>query len=82
MVAAVPKEYVLATRDVLRWPDLRDEIIYVQEWPQSHAMREFYASMIGIGVPFQAQPAGKQTLAEYHVPVLDCPARRPRSDRP
>jgi len=62
MVAAVPKEHVLATRDVLRWPDLRDEIIYVQEWPQSHAMREFYASMIGIGVSFQAQPAGKQTV--------------------
>ena len=62
MVAAVPKEHVLATRDVLGWADLRDETIYVQEWPQSHAMREFYASMVGIGVPFQAQPAGKQTV--------------------
>jgi DNA-binding transcriptional LysR family regulator len=62
MVAAVPKEHPLAGRDFLRWPDLRDETIYVQEWPQSHAMREFYASMIGIGVPFQAQPAGKQTV--------------------
>ena len=62
MVAAVPKEHALAGRDLLRWSDLRDETIYVQEWPHSHAMREFYASMIGIGVPFQAQPAGKQTV--------------------
>jgi DNA-binding transcriptional LysR family regulator len=62
MVAAVPEEHVLATRDRLRWADLRGETIHVQEWAQSHAMREFYASMIGIGVPFQAQPAGKQTV--------------------
>jgi DNA-binding transcriptional LysR family regulator len=62
MVAAVPEEHALATRDRLRWADLRAETIYVQEWAQSHAMREFYASMIGIGVPFQAQPAGKQTV--------------------
>jgi len=57
MVAAVPKEHALAKRDFLRWSDLHDETIYVQEWPQSHAMREFYASVIGIGVLFQAQPA-------------------------
>ena len=62
MVAAVPQDHALASRDILRWSDLRSETIYVQEWPQSHAMREFYASMIGIGVPFQAQPAGKQTV--------------------
>jgi DNA-binding transcriptional LysR family regulator len=62
MVAAVPQDHALAGRDILRWSDLRDETIYVQEWPQSHAMREFYASMIGIGVPFQAQPSGKQTV--------------------
>lgn len=62
MVAAVPEEHALAGREILRWSDLRAETIYVQEWPQSHAMREFYASMIGIGVPFQAQPSGKQTV--------------------
>ncbi len=62
MVAAVPETHRLAARDRLRWADLRDETIYVQEWPQSHAMREFYASMMGIGLPLQAQPAGKQTV--------------------
>ena len=62
MVAALPQEHALATRDSLKWGDLQHETIYVQEWPQSHAMREFYASIIGIGLPLQSIPAGKQTV--------------------
>jgi DNA-binding transcriptional LysR family regulator len=62
MVAAVPKDHALAGRDTLRWTDLHHETIFVQEWAQSHAMREFYASMMGVGLPLQSVPAGKQTV--------------------
>src|SRR5262249_9736998 len=62
MVAAVPRDHKLASRDRLKWTDLHGETIYVQEWSQSHAMREFYASMMGIGLPLQSLPAGKQTV--------------------
>jgi hypothetical protein len=49
-------------RDTLKWTDLHRETVFVQEWAQSHAMREFYASMMGIGLPLQSVPAGKQTV--------------------
>jgi DNA-binding transcriptional LysR family regulator len=62
MVAAVPQDHVLAKRDALRWSDFHREKIFVQEWTQSHAMREFYASMMGIGLPLESIPAGKQTV--------------------
>lgn len=62
MVAAVPEEHRLADRSSLKWSDLQGEVIFVQEWAQSHAMREFYASMLGIGLPLQSVPAGKQTV--------------------
>ncbi|MGO4569495.1 LysR family transcriptional regulator [Rhizobium sp. 2YAF20] len=62
MVAAVPQDHVLAKRDALRWSDFHREKVFVQEWTQSHAMREFYASMMGIGLPLESIPAGKQTV--------------------
>ena len=62
MVAAVPQDNALARRDTLKWTDLHRETVFVQEWAQSHAMREFYASMMGIGLPLQSVPAGKQTV--------------------
>lgn len=62
MVAAVPQDHALASRDALRWTDFHRETVFVQEWAQSHAMREFYASMLGIGLPLRSIPAGKQTV--------------------
>lgn len=62
MVAAVPQEHPLAQRGSLRWSDLLGENIYVQDWAQSHAMREFYARMMGPGMPLNPVPAGKQTI--------------------
>lgn len=62
MVAALPEDHPLANRANLRWSDIQRETIFVQEWTQSHAMREFYASMIGIGLPLKSVPAGKQTV--------------------
>lgn len=62
MVAAVPQEHALAQRASLRWSDLLGENIYVQDWAQSHAMREFYAKMMGPGMPLNPVPAGKQTI--------------------
>lgn len=62
MVAALPQDHPLAERPTLKWSDLQRETIFVQEWTQSHAMREFYASMIGIGLPLKSVPAGKQTV--------------------
>ena len=62
MVAAVPQDHALASREALRWSDFHREKVFVQEWAQSHAMREFYASMMGIGLPLESVPAGKQTV--------------------
>jgi DNA-binding transcriptional LysR family regulator len=63
MVAAVPHDHKLASRDTLKWTDLHGETIYVQEWSQSHAMREFYASMMGMGLPLQSLPASRPSSA-------------------
>jgi len=62
MVAAVPQGHVLAGRDALTWSDFYGETIYVQDWAQSHAMREFYASMMGAGMPLHPISASKQTV--------------------
>lgn len=62
MVAALPQDHALAGRDTLKWSDLHHEKIFVQEWAQSHAMREFYASMMGDGLALEPIPAGKQTI--------------------
>ena len=62
MVAAVPQDPTLAGRDMLKWTDFYGETIYVQDWTQSHAMREFYASMMGVGMPLHPISASKQTV--------------------
>src|SRR5258705_10698485 len=62
MIAAVPQDHALAGRDALKWADFHSEAIYVQDWAQSHAMREFYASMMGVGMPLQPISASKQTV--------------------
>ena len=62
MVAALPRDHALTSRTAVKWSDLHGEKIFVQEWPQSHAMREFYASMMGAGLPLEPVPAGKQTV--------------------
>ena len=62
MVAAVPQDHALASRDVLKWADFHGETIYVQDWAQSHAMRAFYASMMGAGMPLHPISASKQTV--------------------
>jgi DNA-binding transcriptional LysR family regulator len=62
MVAAVPQDHALASRDILKWTDFHGETIYVQDWAQSHAMREFYASMMGAGMPLHPISASKQTV--------------------
>src|SRR5215813_2533302 len=62
MVAAVPQDHTLAGRDMLKWTDFYGETIYVQDWTQSHAMREFYASMMGVGMPLHPISASKQTV--------------------
>ncbi len=54
--------HALASRDVLKWTDFHGETIYVQDWAQSHAMREFYASMMGAGMPLHPMSASKQTV--------------------
>jgi DNA-binding transcriptional LysR family regulator len=62
MVAAVPQDHALARRDALKWTDFHGETIYVQDWAQSHAMREFYATMMGVGMPLHPIAASKQTV--------------------
>jgi DNA-binding transcriptional LysR family regulator len=58
----IPADHHLAFRETVRWDDLRGEQILVQDWENSHATREFYASLIGIGLPLRSHPASKQSV--------------------
>lgn len=60
--AALPQGHRLAAKKAISWHDLRDEAILVQDWEDSHATREFYASLIGIGLPLRSHPASKQSV--------------------
>jgi len=62
IVAALPASHPLATREALNWTSLRDETILVQGWDESQAQREFFASLLGSGVRFQAHAASKQSV--------------------
>jgi DNA-binding transcriptional LysR family regulator len=62
LFAVLPEGHALSGRPELRWSELRDETILVQEWDGSHATREFYASLIGIGFPFRSHPASEQSV--------------------
>jgi len=46
----------------IQWADLRNQTILVQEWEGSHATREFYASLIGIGLAFRSHSASEQSV--------------------
>lgn len=59
---ALPQDHRLAVQDTIHWRDLCDEAILVQDWEDSHATREFYASLIGIGLPLRSHPASKQSV--------------------
>lgn len=62
LFAAMPLHHPLSKHENLDWRALRGEPILVQDWPHSHATRDFYASIIGIGLPFRPHPAGKQSV--------------------
>lgn len=62
LFAALPENHPLAGRASVNWSVLRSETILVQEWPDSHATREYYASLVGIGVPFCRHSASKQSV--------------------
>jgi DNA-binding transcriptional LysR family regulator len=62
LFAAVPLDHPLAAQDAIFWRELRDERVLVQDWEDSHLTREFYASLIGIGLPLQSHPASKQSI--------------------
>ena len=62
LFAALPEGHVLSAKGDIRWSDLRDETVLVQEWEGSHATREFYASLIGIGIPFRSHSASEQSV--------------------
>ena len=62
LFAAVPEGHILSRKADIQWSDLRNETILVQEWEGSHATREFYASLIGIGIPFRSHPASEQSV--------------------
>ena len=62
LTAALPHDHALAARECVDWADLRDENILIQEWDDSQATRELYASLLGQSVRFSAHPASKQSV--------------------
>ncbi|MBN8906489.1 MAG: LysR family transcriptional regulator [Rhodospirillales bacterium] len=62
LLAALPCGHPLARRDALDWTSLQDEVLLVQGWDNSQAAREFYVSLLGRAVHFEAHAAGKQCI--------------------
>ena len=62
LTAALPHDHSLAARESVDWADLRDENILIQEWDDSQATRELYASLLGQSVRFSPHPASKQSV--------------------
>ncbi len=62
LFVALPHNHSLSSAAAVEWSDLREEVVLVQDWAHSHATREFYASLLGIGVPFRTHSAGKQSV--------------------
>lgn len=62
LVAAVPEGHRLASHDSLMWDLMRDQTLLTQGWDDSHAARDFYATLLGDGVTFSSHPASKQSV--------------------
>lgn len=62
LVAAVPRTHPLAEQPSVNWDALRRETILVQEWEDSQAARELYASLLGDSARFRAHAASKQSV--------------------
>ena len=62
LTAALPHDHALAARESVDWADLRDENILIQEWDDSQATRELYASLLGQSVRFSPHPASNQSV--------------------
>jgi len=62
LFAALPAGHRLAKRESVEWDSLRTETILVQDWDGSHATREYYASLLGIGIPFSSHAASKLSV--------------------
>jgi DNA-binding transcriptional LysR family regulator len=62
IIAALPVDHPFAKEESVDWSALRGEIILVQDWADSHATREFYASLLGVGARFSAHGASKQSI--------------------
>ena len=62
LMAVLPVVHPLVRRSVVRWAELREEVVLVQGWDESQVAREFYAAFLGEGARFQAHPASKQSV--------------------
>ena len=62
LMAVLPAAHPLARRSVVRWTELREEVVLVQGWDESQVAREFYAAFLGENARFQAHPASKQSV--------------------
>lgn len=62
LVVALPEGHGLAAYDSLMWDLLRGQTLLTQGWDDSHAAREFYASLLGDGTKFSSHPASKQSV--------------------
>ncbi len=62
LLLALPKKHALRSRKTIKLDHLRDETFLVQGWDESQSAREFYASLLGSGVNYQAHAASKQSV--------------------
>ena len=62
LVAALPKEHMLASYDALAWEQLREHTLLIQGWDGSHSTREYYTSLLGDEVRLAVHSASKQSI--------------------
>jgi hypothetical protein len=54
-MAVLPAAHPLGRRTVVRWAELREEVVLVQGWDESQVAREFYAAFLGESARFQGK---------------------------
>ena len=62
LFAALPQDHVLASNEALNWELLREQTLLTQDWDDSHAARDLYASFLGGTVSFSSHSASKQSV--------------------
>lgn len=62
ILAAMPQQHPLTSRQALKWRHIAAETFLVQGWGDNQAQRAFYTSLVGVAAKFQVHDSSKQSI--------------------